>query len=420
MNHRIKITLLGGSALATPKLFEAFGKNNARAPYDVVLLGHDQAKLAAVQHLSQAIISSFKDLDVQVHTSIDEQEALTGADLILNQIRVGGLQSRVYDETFPLKFNIPGEESVGPGGFNSALRNVPVSLDYARKIEKLAPHATFVNLTNPSSIVQYAIQHYTSLKVIGICDMPVTLIMGLSQALEIPVPELEFDWMGMNHFGWLTDVRHHGQSRMAEAMARLEKIPNLGTDLEIVRALGVIPANYLKYYFHRDRYIEKAKGHPVRGEELIQINAEILQKMKAWKPGDSIAFLEERGAVWYEKIIAPSLLALTEKLSGELILSVTNGQTVHWLPEDAIIEVPVPFKDGVLQAPRISEVPLDVQSMIIRNCAFEMLTAQAVVERDKAKAGRALLANLLVDNYTQVTGILDEIWENRSSSSSPK
>jgi len=413
MNNRIKITVLGGSALATPKLFEAFGKNNARAPYDIVLLGHDREKLAAVQQLSRAIISNFKDLDVQVLTSTDEQEALANANLILNQVRVGGLQSRVYDETFPLKFNIPGEESVGPGGFNSAMRNVPVSLDYARKIEKLAPHATFINLTNPSSIVQYAIRHYTTLKVIGICDMPVTLMMGVAQALGLPMAELEFDWIGMNHFGWLTGVRYHGQSRLAEAMANLEKIPNLGTNPEIVRSLGVIPANYLKYYFHPDQFIEKAKGHPVRGEELIQINADILKKMKAWRPGDSITFLEERGAVWYEKIIAPTLLALGEKRTGELILSVTNSQAVPWLPEDAIIEVPVPFKDGVLQSPRITEVPLDVQAMILRNCAFEILTAQAVVERDKAKASRALLANLLVDNYAQVKGILDEIWENQ-------
>ena len=46
MDKRIKITILGGSALATPKLFEAFGKNDARAAYDVVLLGHDREKLS--------------------------------------------------------------------------------------------------------------------------------------------------------------------------------------------------------------------------------------------------------------------------------------------------------------------------------------------------------------------------------------
>jgi alpha-galactosidase/6-phospho-beta-glucosidase family protein len=94
-----------------------------------------------------------------------------------------------------------------------------------------------------------------------------------------------------------------------------------------------------------------------------------------------------------------------------LILSITNGQAIRWLPEDAIIEVSVPLKNGVLQNPRITEVPLDVQSMILRNSAFEMLTAQAVVEKDKNKASRALLANLLVDDYAQVKGILDKIWE---------
>ncbi len=55
----------------------------------------------------------------------DLDRVLDGADVVLIQMRVGGLDARVLDETFPRAFGLPGEETMGPGGFANALRTVP-------------------------------------------------------------------------------------------------------------------------------------------------------------------------------------------------------------------------------------------------------------------------------------------------------
>ena len=47
------------------------------------------------------------------------------------QIRVGGQEARLSDETLPLAFGCIGQETTGPGGFAKALRTVPVVLDVA-------------------------------------------------------------------------------------------------------------------------------------------------------------------------------------------------------------------------------------------------------------------------------------------------
>jgi 6-phospho-beta-glucosidase len=410
MSRRIKVTILGGSALATPKLFEFLSKAGAQAAYDFVLYGRNQERLGLVKSVSESILSQTPALDVQISTSTAFEPALEGVDYCINQIRVGGLKGRAMDETFPRQFGIPGEETVGPGGFNNSLRGIPVVLDLCRKMETLAPEVTLLNLTNPSSIIHYAIRRYTSVDVIGTCDSPVSLMESIARLLGVPVEELQFDLAGMHHFGWIAAVKQDGKERLPEVLDRLEEMPKLGTDPEVVRAIGAIPATYLKYYFHPDRILAASEGRTIRAHQLMVLADQMLEDFRRWKPGPAPQTLNQRGAVWYDKIVGPTLLALAEKGNTELVLSVDNAGSLPWLPDEAIVEVPVPIRDGKLQQPRRASLPQDVQSMLARNCAYEMLAAQAIVENDRDKAIRALLANLMVSNFNQVRGILSLIW----------
>ena len=86
-----------------------------------------------------------------VTSTTDAEAALSDARYVVNQIRVGGLQARALDETFPRSFELPGEETVGPGGFANALRTIPVAMKYAQLIERVAPKATLLTFANPSS-----------------------------------------------------------------------------------------------------------------------------------------------------------------------------------------------------------------------------------------------------------------------------
>ena len=96
------------------------------------------------------------------------------------------------------------------------------------------------------------------------------------------------------------------------------------------------------------------------------------------------------------------MLALAEKRESDLILSVANAESVAWLPKLAVIEAPVAISEGKIGKPRIpASIPEDIQSMIMRNCAYEMLAVEAIVEHDRSKALRALQSNLLVKDFNQ-------------------
>jgi 6-phospho-beta-glucosidase len=416
MSDRLKLAVLGGSALATPLLVDRIAAAHPAHSYLVALIGRDKERLRLVAAVADDMLSRHPQADISIETHLQPEAGLEGADYVLNQIRVGGLQGRAFDETFPRQFGIPGEETVGPGGFSNALRGIPVVLEYCRLIEKHAPGALLLNLTNPSSIIQYAIRRYTSLNVIGTCDSPVSLMEMVAGALGVPVKQLQFEMGGMHHFGWISAVRHEGNDRLPEIMENLDTLPKLGSDPEIVRAIGALPSTYLKYYFHPDRQLAATEGRPIRAHQLMLLADQMLEDFGHWQPGAPPATLARRGAVWYDKIVAPTLLALSEKTSTELLLSSDNGQTLPFLPSQAIIEAPFAIADGKLGKARAASLPQDVQGMLAGNCAYEMLAAQAIAEGDYSLALRALTANLLVSNFNQARGILDLIWPQHEKS----
>ncbi len=410
MSGRTKLVVLGGSALATPLLFDSMGRAGGQGAYEAVLVGRDPERLALVERISRELLLAHPRLDVRLRVSQNAEEALDGADYCLNQIRVGGLEARAFDETFPRQFGIPGEETVGPGGFDSALRTLPVALEYGRMIARQAPGAVVINLTNPSSLVQFALRTYASLSVIGTCDAPVSLMEMIARLLGAAAADLEFKLAGMHHFTWVGDVRQGGASRLPEILRRLEELPKLGVDPEIVRAIGAIPSVYFRYFFHPDRVLAATEGRAVRAQQLMTLNAQMLEALRRAAPGEAAGVLARRGAVWYDKIVTPTLLALAEKRTTRLVLSVDNGGALSYLPDDGIVEAWVPIEAGRIGRPEGATLPPEAQALLHQNSVYERLAAEAIVERDRAKALRALMANRMVPSFNLARGILDLIW----------
>ncbi len=409
-NGSTKVTVWGGSAVATPELVDVLSREAAGAgPIDLILVGRTKEKLEIVGKLCQRMAER-GEADLNVSFTTDMEAAVADAHYIINQIRVGGMEGRAFDESFPRQFGIPGEETVGPGGFSYSLRTVPVVLDYCRLVEKLAPQAVLLNLTNPSSVVQYAVRRYTNVRVIGTCDSPVSLMEAIAQLLDIPLQELTFSYVGMHHFGWVTRVLWKGRDMMAQVLEQVEEISKLEIDPKILQAIGAIPSPYLKYYFHPDRILAKTEGRPTRAEQLIGIQAAMLEEYKGWTLPEKPDTLVRRGAVWYRKIVIPVLVAMFTDARQPFIVSVDNGSAIPWLPEDAIVELPAIVGADGARPLAAGEVPADVKAMVQMNAAYEILAVEAIVERSYEKALRALMANWMVHNAGQAKGILDLIW----------
>jgi 6-phospho-beta-glucosidase len=410
MSEVIKLAVLGGSGVATPELIDVLERFDERPALHVSLIGRSADKLQAVGEMCKRLAAKTAP-PITVSTHTDSRVGLEGAHYVLNQIRVGGYAERAFDETFPREFGIPGEETFGPGGMNMALRTIPTVIELCRVIEDVASEALMINLTNPSSIVQYAVNYATRVKIVSICDLPMMAAEMIANLLGVPVSELTVRYTGMNHFGWVTGVSWQGQDMLPKVLDKIVAQPNLPVEAEIIRALGVIPTSYFKYYYHANRVLAAQQGKRPRAEELLEMEAEILTAYRTDGTDKKPASLVKRNAVWYEHMIVPLLLAHVNDTGESQYLQVTNHHALPFMPSKAIVEVPcVVRRSGFLPLAYDDGLPPELETLLLTNATFEMLWAEAVVEKNYSKALRAMLMNHLVTNYDQALGILNKIW----------
>jgi 6-phospho-beta-glucosidase len=410
VTQRTKLVVWGGSAMATPELIDALRQGLLPSEaLDVVLVGRSADKLKLVGDVCRRMADAVES-DLHVSYTTDGEAALPGADYILSQVRVGGLEARAFDESFPREIGLPGEETVGPGGFSSALRTIPVALKLAESAQKLAPDALIVNLTNPSSLVQYALRRYSGMRTLGVCDVPVSLTQMIARALELPYAELEFDYVGMHHAGWVTGVRHRGRDVMPLLLQRAEHLAKLEVDAQLIRSIGAVPCSYFRYYFHADRMLAKTMGRPTRAEELMSIQASMREQFAQPNAHEHPEIYSRRGANWYRLIVVPVLLGLMRDSRQPFIVNTDNQGTIAWLPPEAIIEVPCVVGASGAHPLTVGPVPADVRAFLVRNCAYEMLAVRAIVERSYDGALRALMLNPLIHNATQARAVLERVW----------
>ncbi|HZS92367.1 MAG TPA: hypothetical protein VFE42_33380 [Chloroflexota bacterium] len=410
MSDALKLVVLGGSGAFTPELAYALTTwREGRPPLRLVLHGRDAAKLARVQAACRKVVAG-QDPSIAVEIETDSRRALEGAGHVINQVRVGGLAARASDETFPHELGLPGEETVGAGGFANALRTVPVALRQAAEILEVAPHATLINLTNPASIVGQAFSRAGLRRVIGVCDGPYTLQENVAALVGRAASDLSISYAGVNHFGWVLAVRDGAQDLLPLALQRAADLPKNEIDPQIMQAGGAIPNPYLRYLYHPERILAAQRGKQARGAQLQAVEAELLDEYARQDGAGRPEALARRGAVWYHKVIVPVLDALVNDRRAVHVVNVRNGTLWPWLPPETAVEVSaVVGRDGA--RPLAIEVAQpELRSLLIAFATYEQLAVEAIISGSRDTALRALLANPFIPTADQAEALLERVW----------
>jgi len=394
----MRLVILGGSGSSTPELFDALATWLGRPELTVVLVGRDATKLELVARGCRARPVG-PGAPVQVETEVERRRALEDAEVIVNQVRVGGLAARAFDESFPWEFGLPGEETVGPGGFANALRTVPALRPTWADIASVAPTALVVNLTNPAGIVQQAAVADWPLRVVSVCDSPVTFLAAIAARLGRPVADVQRRYIGMNHLGWY----------VPESPGELARLVDLATGLgaEEVRLHQALPAPYVRYYVHPDRILEAQRGKETRAEALQRLEAELLAGYADRPAGEP----PRRGAVWYRLAVLPLIDAWLHGSDVPVFAGARNDGRMPGVPEAVVLELPhLAPRPGQL-VPLDPIVPTGIPATLLQqHGTYEALTVEALRrDADPDARLRALLANPMVRSYDQARGLLDRI-----------
>ncbi|WP_175639432.1 6-phospho-beta-glucosidase [Metabacillus schmidteae] len=424
MTTKLKVVVIGGGSSYTPELIEGFIKRYEEFPIEELYLvdiepGHE--KLETVGALAKRMIEK-ANLPIDVHLTLDRREAIKNAAFVTTQIRVGMLDARSRDEKIPLKYGLLGQETTGAGGFAKALRTIPVILDICHDIEELSPHAFLLNFTNPAGIVTEAVTKYTKVKTIGLCNLPIGTKMSIAKMMDVDVSKVDIEMVGINHLNWTTKVWIEGKEITSEVLdimsgakgVTVKNIPDIEWDPEFIQSVGMIPCSYLRYYYMKDKMIEKqlqdfeTKG--TRADEVRKVEEELFKLYKNPNLNSKPIQLEKRGGAYYSEAAVQLMTSIYNNKKDIQIVNVKNNGLISCLPDDVSVEVNcVIDSEGPTPLQLKTTLPPHIRGLLQIVKAYEELTVEAAVHGDIQAGLQALTIHPLVGSAELAKKIFKDI-----------
>ncbi|GGL45216.1 6-phospho-beta-glucosidase [Phycicoccus endophyticus] len=430
----MRLAMLGGGGFRTPLVYGALLRDrHERRVSEVWLHDVDERRLATVRRVLAELADGHEDAPV-VHATTDLDTALEGSEFVFSAVRVGGLEGRVADERVALDLGLLGQETTGPGGLSYGLRTVPVAVDVARRVAALAPDAWVINFTNPAGMITEAMQSVLGPRVVGICDSPIGLARRAAATLGVDPSATRVDYVGLNHLGWLRGLWHEGRDVLPDliaddgGLAAMEEGRLFGPDW--VRSLGMVPNEYLYYYyFTRDAVRSITTAPHTRGEYLLDqqrrfyaaVGGDRRGALAEWDrvrternatymreardDGEARAEADVHGG-GYEGVALAIMAAIARGEPAELILNVPAGGTVPGLPDDAVVEVPCTVDAAGPRPhplPPLTGHPLGLVQQVK---AVERLVIEAALTGSERRAVQAFALHPLVDSVTVARELL--------------
>jgi 6-phospho-beta-glucosidase len=405
----MKVAVIGAGSTYTPELVS--GLSRLEDLSSVVLHDIDAERLEVVGGMAVRMLER-QSYSGSLEATGDLDRAIDGADYVLVQIRVGGQQARLEDETAPLACGCIGQETTGAGGFAKAMRTVPVVLEIAERVrERAADGAWIVDFTNPVGIVTRSLLD-AGHRAVGLCNVAIGFQRRFAGLLEVEPARVIVDQVGLNHLTWVRAVRLDGRDVLpdlfgqhGDEFAELIELPR-----RLLDELGAIPSYYLRYFYaHNEVLAGQLDGGVPRAQRVLEIERELLQMYRDPTLNEKPALLEQRGGAFYSEAAIGLVRSLSG--SGEAVheVDLRNDGTLAGLADDDVVEVPAAVgPDGPVPLPQSPLAP-ELLGLVQHVAAYERLTARAALTRDPVDAKKALLAHPLIGQYQLVEGLLEHL-----------
>jgi len=183
----------------------------------------------------------------------------------------------------------------------------------------------------------------------------------------------------------------------------------------VIRRLGAVPSYYLRYYNDTQEVLEEQRTHPSRAEEVMEIEAGLLELYRDPSLAEKPKLLERRGGAFYSEAAAQLVASLHDGRGDVQVVDVRNDGAIPGLADDAVVEVAATIdRDGARPLPVDPLMP-EMMGLVERVKAYERLAVRAALTGDRAVALEALVANPLVGDATVAGPLLQALLDaNRS------
>ncbi len=393
----MKITFMGAGSTVFAKnvlgdtlLTPALNENLEIALYDIDKNRLDESfividLLNKKYNNGKAIIKKYLGVE-------NRKDALRGSRFIINAIQVGG-----YDPCTIMDFEIPKKyglrqtiaDTLGIGGIFRGLRTIHVLKDFAKDIEEVCPDALFLNYTNPMAILSGYMQRYTNVKTLGlchsvqVCSESLLNTLGVQDKFEVGSELIA----GINHMGWLLEIRDKDGNDLYPELKRLAKIKNATEKhhnmvrLDYMDKFGYYctessehNAEYNAFYI-KSKYPELIDKFNIPLDEyprrcIHQIDKWAEQKNELLNGGD---INHTRSREYASRIMEAIVTDTPYKIGGNVL----NNGLIDNLPKEACVEVPCLVDGHGIHPTHVGALPVQCAAMNMTNINAQLLTIEA-------------------------------------------
>ncbi|WP_054259436.1 6-phospho-alpha-glucosidase [Propionispora sp. 2/2-37] len=424
------VVIAGGGSTFTPGIVLMLLDHLERFPIRQIKFYDNDAKRQEIIAKSCEILLRERAPEIAFSYTTDPEQAFTDVDFVMAHIRVGKYAMREQDEKIPMRYNVLGQETCGPGGIAYGMRSIGAIIEMIDFMEKYSPNAWMLNYSNPAAIVAEATRRLRpKSKIINICDMPVGIeermaaILGLKSRKEMQVM-----YYGLNHFGWWSDIRDSAgrdlMPRIKEHVAKYGYVVNPKAHQETepswndtyAKAKDVyavdpdtLPNTYLKYYLFPDYVVKHTDPNHTRANEVMEhreknvfaIAREIIEKGTA----KECKFEADAHATY----IVDLADAIATNTKARMLLIVENGGAIENFDPTAMVEIPCIVGSNGYEKVCIGRIPQFQKGLMEQQVSVEKLVVEAWISGSYQKLWQALTLSKTVPSASVAKQILDDL-----------
>jgi 6-phospho-beta-glucosidase len=390
----MRLAVVGAGSTYTPELISGLDRLDAER---LALQDVDAERLDVLGGMTRRMLER-QGFGGELLVTGDLDAALEGADFVVIQIRVGGQEARLRDETVPLACGCIGQETTGAGGLAMALRTVPVVLEIAERVrEQAAPDAWILDFTNPVGIVTRALLD-AGHRAVGLCNVAIGFQRSFARMLGVEPERLLVDQVGLNHLTWVRAVRLDDEDVLPQLIAEHgdELAGQAHVSRRLLEELGAVPSYYLRYFYAHDDVLTEDLDSEPRAATVAAIEHDLLDLYRDPSLTEKPALLDRRGGAFYSDAALGLLASLADGDGAVHVVDVRNSGTLAGLADDDVVELPARVaRTGPSPLPQAPLAP-ELLGLVQHVAAYERLAAQAAITEDRTLVRRALLAHPLI------------------------
>jgi alpha-galactosidase len=413
-----KIAMIGaGSIVFCRTLLNDILSTPALADSEIALMSRTEPKLRSMEDFARRMVSD-NGLAAKVWATLDRREAIRDADFVVVMVQVGGVEAFETDYKIPLKYGIDQciADTLGPGGIFRALRSIPLLVDIAHDMEKLAkPGAIMLQYANPMAANCLALGKASAVPFVGLCHGVQTTLDLISRYCGVPKDEITYTCGGINHMDWFLRLEHKGRDlypALREVFERPEFYKNEKVRGEVFRHFGYFMTESTGHLSEYVPWFRKSKAalnaycdEPGFGGESGAYYSWCQTVAGFYAKHDPLQFestrLEARSVEYCSWIMEAVATGRPFRFMG----NVRNDGYIVNLPQGCCVEVPTFADDTGLHPTVIGALPPQCAALCMTNVNVQILAAEAALQSDPELAVQATA----LDPLSSAVCTLDEI-----------